>query len=107
MHPRSEQVSGEGGIRTHGDHESHNGFRDRPVQPLRHLSSGGNYTRYLLDLSYIVQLGVVDVSNAVFLELVHKYPGCVFFSMNKEDVFHTTLHGQSVIEQQLLTGVRG
>ena len=30
---------GEGGIRTHGGHKSHNGFRDRPVQPLWHLSS--------------------------------------------------------------------
>ncbi len=34
------EVSGEGGVRTHDDHESHNGFRDRPDQPLRHLSSG-------------------------------------------------------------------
>ncbi len=31
-------TSGEGGIRTHGEHEVHTGFRDRPVQPLRHLS---------------------------------------------------------------------
>ena len=31
--------NGEGGIRTHGEHEVHTGFRDRPVQPLRHLSS--------------------------------------------------------------------
>jgi hypothetical protein len=31
---------GEGGIRTHGGDEPHNGFRDRPVQPLRHLSGG-------------------------------------------------------------------
>jgi hypothetical protein len=30
--------SGEGGIRTHGDHKGHNGFRDRPDRPLRHLS---------------------------------------------------------------------
>ena len=30
---------GEGGIRTHGGYETHNGFRDRPVQPLRHLSN--------------------------------------------------------------------
>ena len=31
---------GEGGIRTHGGHEDHNGFRDRPIQPLWHLSNG-------------------------------------------------------------------
>ena len=31
-------ISGEGGIRTHGGPKDHNGFRDRPVQPLRHLS---------------------------------------------------------------------
>ncbi len=31
--------SGEGGIRTHGGDEPHNGFRDRPIQPLWHLSS--------------------------------------------------------------------
>ncbi len=30
---------GEGGIRTHGGHKGHNGFRDRPIQPLWHLSS--------------------------------------------------------------------
>ena len=38
----SEDLStcGEGGIRTHGGHEDHNGFRDRPIQPLWHLSSG-------------------------------------------------------------------
>jgi hypothetical protein len=29
---------GEGGIRTHGGDEPHNGFRDRPIQPLWHLS---------------------------------------------------------------------
>ncbi len=31
--------SGEGGIRTHGGPKGHNGFRDRPIQPLWHLSS--------------------------------------------------------------------
>jgi hypothetical protein len=30
---------GEGGIRTHGGDEPHNGFRDRPIQPLWHLSN--------------------------------------------------------------------
>ena len=30
---------GEGGIRTLGGHEAHNGFRDRPIQPLWHLPS--------------------------------------------------------------------
>jgi hypothetical protein len=29
---------GEGGIRTHGGHRVHNGFRDRPIRPLWHLS---------------------------------------------------------------------
>ena len=29
---------GEGGIRTHGGREDHNGFRDRPDRPLWHLS---------------------------------------------------------------------
>ena len=31
-------TGGEGGIRTHGTHKGYNGFRDRPVRPLRHLS---------------------------------------------------------------------
>ncbi len=35
---KSVKNSGEGGIRTHGDPKNHNGFRDRPDQPLRHLS---------------------------------------------------------------------
>ena len=38
--------SGEGGIRTHGGPKGHNGFRDRPIQPLWHLSRvvcGGYY----------------------------------------------------------------
>ena len=29
---------GEGGIRTHGGGNLHNGFRDRPIRPLWHLS---------------------------------------------------------------------
>jgi hypothetical protein len=29
---------GEGGIRTHGGRKGHNGFRDRPIRPLWHLS---------------------------------------------------------------------
>ena len=32
------ETSGEGGIRTHGGDKPHNGFRDRPIQPLWHLS---------------------------------------------------------------------
>ena len=32
------EYGGEGGIRTHGDLR-HNGFRDRPDQPLQHLSA--------------------------------------------------------------------
>jgi hypothetical protein len=34
----SSMVGGRGGIRTHGGHKDHNGFRDRPVRPLRHPS---------------------------------------------------------------------
>ena len=30
---------GEGGIRTHGGDQPHNGFRDRPIRPLWHLSN--------------------------------------------------------------------
>jgi hypothetical protein len=37
-------ICGEGGIRTHGTTMQFNGFRDRPVQPLRHLSKA--YTDY-------------------------------------------------------------
>jgi hypothetical protein len=37
-------VSGEGGIRTHGGHKDHNGFRDRPIQPLWHLSNERDVT---------------------------------------------------------------
>ena len=32
-------LSGEGGIRTHGGPKDHNGFRDRPIRPLWHLSN--------------------------------------------------------------------
>ncbi len=34
---------GEGGIRTHDGQKGHNGFRDRPIQPLWHLSGTKNY----------------------------------------------------------------
>ena len=34
---RAKFFSGEGGIRTLGGHKAHNGFRDRPIQPLWHL----------------------------------------------------------------------
>ncbi len=40
---RVSDTGGEGGIRTHGGPEGHNGFRDRPIQPLWHLSAG-DYT---------------------------------------------------------------
>ena len=36
-----EQLAERVGIRTHGRHEAHNGFRDRPIQPLWHLSGFG------------------------------------------------------------------
>jgi hypothetical protein len=36
-------IGGEGGIRTHGGQKGHNGFRDRPIQPLWHLSGVKNY----------------------------------------------------------------
>ena len=38
---------GEGGIRTHGGPVVHNGFRDRPIQPLWHLSNSDapNYSK--------------------------------------------------------------
>ena len=36
--PSELACGGEGGIRTHGDHKGHNGFRDRPDRPLWHLS---------------------------------------------------------------------
>ncbi len=35
---RKHKTCGEGGIRTLGTRNAYNGFRDRPVQPLRHLS---------------------------------------------------------------------
>src|SRR5262245_42246863 len=35
--PSSRVFSGKGGIRTLGGHKAHNGFRDRPIQPLWHL----------------------------------------------------------------------
>ena len=35
---KQDLMSGEGGIRTHGGPKGHNGFRDRPIQPLWHLS---------------------------------------------------------------------
>ena len=51
-------LCGEGGIRTHGGHEDHNGFRDRPDRPLRHRSGTceGDYTRLasLLNLKDLV-----------------------------------------------------
>ena len=36
---------GEGGIRTLGTPEGYNGFRDRPIQPLWHLSEAANILR--------------------------------------------------------------
>jgi hypothetical protein len=33
------EISGEGGIRTLGGPKDHNGFRDRPIRPLWHLSA--------------------------------------------------------------------
>lgn len=35
--------SGEGEIRTLGGDKPHNGFRDRPIKPLWHLSERENY----------------------------------------------------------------
>ena len=41
-----ERSGGEGGIRTHGPLRD-NGFRDRPIRPLSHLSSGSDMRRKL------------------------------------------------------------
>ena len=38
--------SGEGGIRTLGGPKDHNGFRDRPIRPLWHLSAE-DYTHHV------------------------------------------------------------
>jgi hypothetical protein len=37
---------GEGGIRTHGGRKDHNGFRDRPIRPLWHLSENVSSVTY-------------------------------------------------------------
>jgi DGQHR domain-containing protein len=41
FHQTGAVSGGEGGIRTHGGACAHNGFRDRPDRPLRHLSAKG------------------------------------------------------------------
>ena len=38
------KVRGGGGIRTHGTQIRHNGFRDRPIQPLWHPTTTLPYT---------------------------------------------------------------
>ena len=46
-------LCGEGGIRTHGGPEGHNGFRDRPDRPLWHLSvllSAADYTPFMVSI---------------------------------------------------------
>jgi hypothetical protein len=45
---------GEGGIRTHGGSKTHNGFRDRPIQPLWHLSVSGQIIAGFRDLNLFV-----------------------------------------------------
>ena len=47
----SPKTSGEGGIRTLGNHEGCSGFRDRPVRPLRHLSVWEQTPKLLLPRS--------------------------------------------------------
>ena len=53
-----QESGGETGIRTQGT-QAHNGFRDRPVRPLRHLSPIGSNGTHLcclgVELNYSVQ----------------------------------------------------
>ena len=96
--------SGEGGIRTHGGPKSHNGFRDRPIQPLWHLSRfrvgcssakhgcilhGGGY--YILNVQACVQFRINEPIQAIkaqaFLESrcrIRFSGGYAFFSLQAD-----------------------
>ena len=59
---------GEGGIRTHGGDQPHNGFRDRPIQPLWHLSilQGGIIAETWLNIHRLTLGWIQDWLNSIF-----------------------------------------
>ena len=64
-------------IRTHGDPEDHNGFRDRPIQPLWHLSECQNYNRKRLNFHGFLQDWIFHRADAFILQFLLE-DGCHF-----------------------------
>ncbi len=95
--------SGEGGIRTLGGHEDHNGFRDRPIQPLWHLSNLTDPAQasrmrrnYILNLHAFMQFRVMGSVELVFLEFFLQSRGGCFFAMHQKNLLHLIFDAQRV-----------
>ena len=65
--------SGEGGIRTLGGHEAHNGFRDRPIQPLWHLPRRGHMTSFSC---HVIRMAAGIITEILTLRLCSARKGC-------------------------------
>ncbi len=112
---------GEGGIRTHGGPKDHNGFRDRPVQPLRHLSPGaiiaqlpacdeiapGGWWGELgpwrsvagLELYALIHEGVGDVFEACLGQFLGQFFGGLFFTVNEKQALEGVFGCQGIFQQ--------
>ncbi len=104
---------GKGGIRTLGGHEAHNGFRDRPIQPLWHLPKSIYDLRfwifvnrksrglrdYNLNFHARMQFGVIHLTHALVRQLRHERRSRFLFTMHKEHFLGTLLHPGSIVDQ--------
>ena len=70
--------------------EAHNGFRDRPIQPLWHLPIQPR--NYNLNIHIIVQFGVKDILHVLFFQLLRQYFDRFFFAMHKEYFFDRSFY---------------
>ena len=81
-----DRLSGEGGIRTHGGPEGHNGFRDRPDQPLRHLSINALIIpETALNFYFFTPIRVAYVSKAFLAQQTFKRAFGIFFAVYQEE----------------------
>jgi hypothetical protein len=69
--------------------KDHNGFRDRPVQPLRHLSPYRDaiIARAGLDFHFRPQFGVLHLIEALLLNAFHQCCGGFRFAVYQENPF--------------------
>ena len=104
---------GEGGIRTLGGHEAHNGFRDRPIQPLWHLSGVSyaadiiteNISAIGLQLRAGPKFRIHHLPDANILQFILEHHCRFFLSMHQKHLPQFPVRRQRIFHQEILSCV--